>query len=678
MKDPKDLATKRVVRYVRCSTSSQDTKRQLQSTEDFAHRNGFQYAETYQETGRRHEADKRLEYQRLLAACRQGEIDAIVIDRADRFFSVITGKKTNRKVWSSVLAQLNELSDCKVELWIASGECLTEDDQFSIMRAISYAEQSLRECVEKGYRTITGKRQAALKGQITSGHLPPYGCDVLYFDHPVTRVDQDQPLCRAVYLRQSKWEIHKDGKVTLADRRPTKRKDQYTYYAPSVVEERIETVRTIFQWLDEESISPYQVARRANDRRLPSYHQVGWRESSIRNLATNPVYIGLPSGNRSSKAQYFEIVNGDGKEVEDDSRYRQRDKSDWWQPPSPMFDPIVDVEVFERVYNRVVTRKGTKSNRDGKSWLGPFLYCAGCNQHMNAKGNKYLAYCCSSYRAFGAKNPHGCKSNSVRALELETIVKEYLESYGKYAEWMNDWKATNNQYDLGSMAEQLSNKMGVAVKIQDDMLSSYNRELGRIKQAEMAEGIEPSQGPWNHDDVAEWRKTGKLRDCYWTKFEEDNVGDGGCAYDLYGKVYDRMAARIDAEIEAKQKRIDEVYSWTHGKVTGELLKRMNNEVNQLAEEIKELEKQREPLHDRFGKVQAEIDELRTNIENAKAAMSSGKGRAKTRALERLIDKIVLTFEPIPPEEKKGKKQTRLAGVEIIPAKSALPELCLVA
>jgi hypothetical protein len=127
-------------------------------------------------------------------------------------------------------------------------------------------------------------------------------------------------------------------------------KRETLWLAPSIVQERRDTLIRIFHIFDSEAISTLQIARKLNDGGISPVLADKWDHSKIWGLLQNPAVIGRPSANKVTSAK-LHMVSG-GKQVrrgqDDIGRFIRHAKGDWLMPDEPIFDPLISEELFWR------------------------------------------------------------------------------------------------------------------------------------------------------------------------------------------------------------------------------------------------------------------------------------------------------------------------------------------
>src|SRR5437764_148719 len=105
--------------YLRVSSDKQDHQSQRETIQGWADKRGLRVERWFEDTGSRDLSYLRPNFQRLLRAVEDGQIDWIVVDAKDRF-------GTRNGYEFGKFACLLQEHDC--ELWSVAQGCLTADD----------------------------------------------------------------------------------------------------------------------------------------------------------------------------------------------------------------------------------------------------------------------------------------------------------------------------------------------------------------------------------------------------------------------------------------------------------------------------------------------------------------------------------------------------------------------
>jgi DNA invertase Pin-like site-specific DNA recombinase len=618
----------RTVGYVRVSTDLQDTTRQHTAIRLWAERNQTTIAEVYVDHGRRHAADRRVDFQRLFRDIAAGRVQQIVVDSQDRF-----GFQGPFE-WYHYLFLLQK-NTCKL-ISAIDGKVLSDEDPASFITTGIGAHASREEMVKKSSRDLGKKREMAKAGVWTGGWLP-YGCDVVCKAADGTvrwRVVADGKWKRYRAFpdgRDERW----DGKNSFpSDRRP----GDILVLDRTVKTERLEIVRTIFrQWLEGWAFNT--IAKHLNATGPECWHPHGpWYSILIKGILRNPSVIGRPAYNKNAHGLYSEL-SPDGQVVLNPPRHpndplkaktgRRRVSSAWLMPDQAVFEPIVDATDFWKVQEIMNRRKPhSRAPKSDRLWLSGFLVCGKCQQRLSGWSQAGESYACSTFKRYGKHNPTGCRLHRVKLATIESMLDQYLADTGKTLESLT---AGGESGLLPSLFRQVSDARSNMRDIRAQMEHYLMKALTDI--------LEPVKLP-----------NGQQR------FELDTL-DGPVRLDLpgctdplglefvYGWVASIQRRRKSSRIEESEAELARLYrQWS---------------------ELNGLERARELVRQEMVRVEGEMDRLRGNdldlglqlrgafralsslqveLARARTQLRSASYRARALALSGVLDRIVVWFE----------------------------------
>ncbi|MCL2106084.1 MAG: recombinase family protein [Oscillospiraceae bacterium] len=155
-------------------------------------------------------------------------------------------------------------------------------------------------------------------------------------------------------------------------------------------------VRDIFEMYVRQGMSITAIARVLNLRGIPTKEASTWTNSQVKDILTNPSYIGKVRYH-VKKAGYI----GEG-----------------------LHEPIIPAELFEEAQKLIAKNlRSAPTNRPGeKSYFTGILECADCRKKMYPHTDRdQIRYFCTG-RRFGL-----CKASSMNHRDLETAFSEYIE-----------------------------------------------------------------------------------------------------------------------------------------------------------------------------------------------------------------------------------------------------------
>lgn len=583
--------------YIRVSSDKQDVARQRDSiaasgTIDL-------WFEDSEGRNPRHKAAQREGFQRLLDAVERGLVQTIVVDSQDRF------GVANAYEWGEFISKLNK-HGC--ELYDAGGKHLSAKDAASVLTGTIGAIASEEEQKKIAHRNVGAKVQRAKLGEYQGG-CPPHGLDVVCFG------SDGREKWRTVYYGfHTRKKLYPDGRSEQFNGKnnsPQKDPTDKFFLRPSIVTERVDTVRQIFEWFITETISPYQIGLRLLSSGNKPSIGAQWDKRAVRAILRNPAYIGRPAWNKQGNGEFAEYVGGTIREVQTKTTGRKRKDGDYVMPDKPIFEPLVSPETFAIAQSKFKKGKPRIANT-AELWLRPFLICEQCGRPMHGsngktgRGQPWPSYGCGTYNRYGKANPTGCRCHRVRHSVLEKHVMAYLENaapkLAKLIETVEqDFEATKPMEAEVAMFEKLIHDWYC------DLL------------------------PWVDDT---------------TPVEE---------------IRESALSRLRAEVEEKEVELNKMLS-RYLTLDGTLLDRakatmeaLEREVNSLKCQLSSLE---QPLKALSEPLRARRDRLREVVDSIKGETNA---RRKSELLSTVVERIVLGFR-----HDAACSKSYLSSVEIVP------------
>jgi hypothetical protein len=299
-----NLKGKRFVVVLRCSEPTQarsSIPQQRTACEKWLHDNGVEAIEWIVLEGYSATLGEQLDtlldiFQRREAG---EEFDGILLDSWNRF------------VRSEEDAATLFLRSIQTEVLVATAKDGLMAGEGSSFKRVCATEQSVGYVRDLSRNVNRAVDKLVEDGLITPSKGFPFGIDRIYFDeHGISQfrvrrlqdgsrvvMDVDEPHTvrytipasqRRLHLRQENWRFE----LCLGD--------------PIAVQ----VVRDIFENHYLKGRRPYWIAREFNNRRIPSPRNKMWGASTIVEILTNPVYIGLSVGRVRSKGVHSELAAG--------------------------------------------------------------------------------------------------------------------------------------------------------------------------------------------------------------------------------------------------------------------------------------------------------------------------------------------------------------------------------
>lgn len=187
-----------------------------------------------------------------------------------------------------------------------------------------------------------------------------------------------------------------------------------TGYSLEIVPEEAEIVKTIFEMYtrsdDGERVGTDTIATRLDNMYVPSRSGGRWAKDSIRDILTNPVYIGKIRWGYKKETKNYE----NGRMV------KTRRRNTEYMLYDGLHEPIIDDVTF-RLAARYLgeNRKGmTSPTRELRNPLSGIVYCKMCGQLMTRLGpNSHTPYAALKCPARGCKNT----SSPIYVVEAELL-----------------------------------------------------------------------------------------------------------------------------------------------------------------------------------------------------------------------------------------------------------------
>lgn len=422
--------------YLRCSQPSQLLEHQRQPIERFCDDLKITVPSKYRfedKGGRRHQAEKRRQFQRLLEVIRRESLDWVLVAHMDRwgvanvdeFFGFRSMLREHGvKVWS-VTDQLDLTSMDESDRWRIFGQAMANERQM-----ITHAEKNIDKNV-----------QMVRDGWWPSGNHA-YGLDLM-----CCRLSDRHELFRVHLLefpdrKNKRYSITEyDESGDLVEQRVTKtmpsRNSKQTGYrlVPSVDKSRIRTVNTIFELCDQ-GMTHSQICDWLQGHGV-MYFGRPFKHNTVDAILNNPAYIGKPAWGKSATGYYRQAFGGRPDKPKErrkgESHHRDKSEEDHVQPREPLFDPIIALDLFERVQARLGSIKRTPKPRRRNRSIHPLngiIVCPDCgkpmvNSHGTLRNGDSVEYfICSTYTRSRNRD---CRANSVAHRFLDECTDQLLK-----------------------------------------------------------------------------------------------------------------------------------------------------------------------------------------------------------------------------------------------------------
>ena len=506
---------------------------------------------------------------------------------------------------------------------------------------------------------------AKAKEGLYQGGYAPYGCDVACYDKA------GKEKWRVLYTGHfERIKVQPDGSRQEFNGKgnfPAKDPTDELRLAPSVEARRVEVVRLIFETYADEAIPLNAIARKLNDLGVDPVFGDYWNQPKIKDILSNPVYLGFPTWNKKGGSRFVEFVGGQFREVPRDKgrvvASRHREPGDFVQAERATFEPMIARDLWDKVQRKLEAAKATNAGRGAKKgprspelWLRGFLVCGQCGKLMRGwhpRNDKYLwkSYFCGTYGTHGPTNPTGCKLHRVRAELLEKVVAEYLAEKHRQLKAMVEAQEKGDYELIRPMEEDLARKWAELAAIERRMAGDLE---ARLRIAPSSPGtLFFEADPEKLRDIGGYMK---LADAF---------------RDIWGIYHGRWAPDVEREIGSVESELARLVDSYGDLPRGAKRARemANARIEDLEARIGALRAQQEDLGRRWDELQAEfLRAWEATGEALQALKTEGAQRRKAEALGKVVDKIICHFRH---DDTKGRSaKSLLEMVEILPAEGS--------
>lgn len=423
--------TRSAVAYLRRSTDRQEQSLADQRSEirRWAKENGYTLLREYVDDAiSGTSADKRPEFQRMIADAQRGNFDAVIVWNSDRFSR---GDITETEYYRYLLRKAGAVLLSVTEDYLAregiDGDVLRTVKQF----------QNRQFSISLSQNTLRGQISSVLSAS-DPGRITPYG-----YDREIVGPD-GSPLYRIRFMPGGSRQVYdRDGRLQATYvKGQSLKKPGKECRARLVLSEgrRVKVVRDIYRLcIDGRGFKG--IADDLNRRGDASPRGHLWSFTSVKSLLENPVYRGDIVWNRRTESRFYAVRNGRADQMKahrESGRPEAMPKDDWIIIEDAV-PAIVDRTTWDRAQVMVRRRseaKGGGGKQTNRWLLSGVLRCGECGSlfwgERKRKGRipgraevvtNY--YTCSGRWAYGE---NGCRqSTHVKADPLETWVLERLQ-----------------------------------------------------------------------------------------------------------------------------------------------------------------------------------------------------------------------------------------------------------
>lgn len=237
-----------------------------------------------------------------------------------------------------------------------------------------------------------------------------------------------------------------------------------------------EVVRQMFGWLIEEQMTSRQIAKRLNERQIPTKTGKNsvWQPATVTGILSNSLYAGRAYCNKHYPNK------------------RLRPRSTWIEVKAPA---IISEETFEKAHLQLVENRRQAERfyrRASHRYLLRTRVCCGicglqmCGRHQQSSAKRdYLYYVCNGQHPLTVGRVHRCTSRHVRADRLDALVWTAL------CELLQQPEALYQEYQLyRDLLQGDQTQFQAQFKRLDIQIQRVQRQIQRLIDAYQNEIIE--------------------------------------------------------------------------------------------------------------------------------------------------------------------------------------------
>lgn len=551
--------------------------------------------------------EARENFQRMIMDAEAGKWDFIVVDSQERFGA-------GQKAFNFYLYRL-EMGGC--ELWSVADGNLSGEDDGTVFKNTVNNQTGTRELKKYGERQVSRKRILAAQGEWQGGYCP-FGADVVCVgpnnEEKFRVVILKMVPTKGIWHRVRVWPDGRQERFDGKDRFPVKEQVDRFFLAPSIITERVETAKEIFELFASGAWTQRALCKRLNERHIDPVYGEGWYVSRFGPMLQNPFYyMGQTVWGKKSHGKNAWYVGGEyviPPKIKGRAKTGRKNAIDDWVFPSAAKAvpsvAIVDKAMWDEVQEKLKPNNPRKRGlRNPDLWLSGLLYCGRCNQKMDGWGSAPPTYCCRTYRMYGRSNKTGCRLHRVQQSLLECLVNHYLDDVGPQIKMMLD--SRENPSLVGDLNKRLAEREG---------------ELWQVFR-EMKSFVESREIIVNGHGID--RLNGYL--------------------DLYQAFFERDKASIEAALRAKEAELaDCMRKFENLPPAATVLQELaTKRLVALDAEVRQLRDKLAPLTNRLEAVYADLSKLNADLDEARSSLQGDDARRKAEVLRKVISRISLNF-----------------------------------
>jgi len=262
-----------------------------------------------------------------------------------------------------------------------------------------------------------------------------------------------------------------------------------------------EVVRRMFHLLIGEQLSCRQVTKRLIESNTPTPrgdHQ-RWHPSTVRNILTNPVYMGRARYNyrQGVEPKYRKTDEAKLRHLKTGRSYRPETDWVWSEAPAIITPELFDKAQLQLQRNAEIARKMYRP-ASRRYLLRTLVKCGECGlacmcirQQSICKKYEYLYYECKGHQLLNCGRLIRCPSRSVRADRLDEVVWQALSQLLRHPATMvqlhAQWSEAKQQNlaTLTAQQEQLLQRQQRLERQSQRLLDAYQAELLSLSELQV-------------------------------------------------------------------------------------------------------------------------------------------------------------------------------------------------
>ena len=587
-------------------------------------------------------------FNRLMELAKAAQIDWILIATFDRWG--ISDK-------DDIFVFRKKLKEMDVRLWSVADELeITGGDDSSFWRVAARAEAATGYVAQQAQKNIQKMLSMAQLGLAGSGNAP-YAVDLVCY--PLIgghAPDLTKPMFRVVrerYIRPSLYKVvYPDGREEVTEKMPLRDKKATAYrYERSQDDRRLRAVSLIYELYD--SGMNFGQISEALWKQGYAHYDKPFGQHGVESILRNPIYTGRPAWGKSGVGQYYLALNGQAVKANrraKDPHVIHKGREHYTQPPVAIWDPIVPVELWERIQARLDNRAKNdpafgmrRQKSEVKHPLHRKVVCPDCGEEMvmgssQSKGYVKRYFVCGLYRRTIRKK---CRPNSIpfsvfddAIVQLLGTVKGRIDALtgasSLTATLMNEEWAKRTE--LGRTLARVVNTAYLGFDTDHD-------ELGKIAQ-HLDACVEGGRSPMDEAPAVEVEEFDGFPGIKWASIRsmDDYVK---IAVETYNARFERESGGARAELAQIDQELDNIVTAISGGIPSPTVRdKLNTKMTALEERKRALTAKLVPLT-------LTVEALTDQLKAVRSMIDEVKGDALARVLDTFIDRVEVAFEGEP-------------------------------